>query len=141
MRSAPGPRTKRLRNVVLAMALVTAGCVNKDSSLPRRYRDLKVPEAMLASAEVRARGRKIFLKNCAICHGERADGNGVRGEGLNPKPVDFTSPAWRDTATPRHTFYVIQTGVPGTAMPSWNTFSGKETWELVAYVLSVAERP
>lgn len=125
---------------MLAITLVISGCANKESGLPQPYRDLKVPEAMLASAEARARGRKIFLENCAICHGERADGNGVRSEGLDPKPVDFTSAAWRATATPRHTFYVIQTGVPGTAMPSWNTLSHEETWDLVAYVLSVAER-
>lgn len=130
-----------MREVVLAIALALSGCVNKDSSLPQPYRDLKVPEAMLASAQARARGREIFLQNCAICHGERADGNGVRNEGLNPKPVDFTSPVWRGSATPRHTFFVIQSGVPGTAMPSWNTFSDEETWELVSYVLSVAEPP
>lgn len=118
---------------------MVSGCANKDSGLPQPYRDLELPKATLASADARARGRKIFMQNCAICHGERADGHGVRSEGLNPKPVDFTSPAWRATATPRHTFYVIQTGVPGTAMPSWNTFSSEETWELVSYVLSVAE--
>lgn len=119
--------------------LVLSGCVSKDSGLPRPYRDLKVPETLLASAGARARGRRTFLRNCAICHGERADGNGIRSEGLNPKPVDFTSPAWRSGATPRRTFFVIRNGVTATAMPSWNTFSDEQTWELVAYLLSVGE--
>ena len=123
----------------MAMALVLSGCGNKDSGLPRPYRDLAVPYITLASAQARARGRKLFLTNCAICHGERADGNGIRSEGLDPRPVDFTSPEWRSQATPRHSFYVIRNGVGGTAMPRWNTFSDEETWELVAYVLSVAQ--
>ena len=123
----------------MAMALVLSGCGNKDSGLPRPYRDLAVPEMTLASPVARARGRELFLANCAICHGEQADGNGIRSEGLDPRPVDFTSSGWRSQATPRHTFYVIREGVRGTAMPSWNTLSDEQTWDLVAYVLSVAQ--
>lgn len=123
----------------MAMTLVLSGCGNKDSGLPRPYRDLAVPERMLASARAQARGRKLFLTNCAICHGNQANGNGIRSEGLDPRPVDFTNPGWRSQMTPRHTFYVIRNGVGGTGMPSWNTLSDEETWELVAYVLSVAQ--
>ena len=123
----------------MAMALLLSGCGNKDSGLPRPYRDLAVPESTLASARARARGRKLFLINCAICHGTQADGHGIRIEGLDPRPPDFTSSGWRSQITPRHAFYSIRNGVRGTAMASWNTFSDEETWELVAYVLSVAQ--
>jgi mono/diheme cytochrome c family protein len=129
----------RLLEVAMAMALLLSGCGNKDSGLPQPYRDLVVPEATLASAQARARGRKLFLTNCAICHGIHADGNGMRSEGLDPRPADFTSTAWRSQMTPRHAFYAIRSGVSGTAMPSWNTLSDEQTWELVAYVLSVSQ--
>lgn len=139
MRSARGSAAMTLLEMVIAIALVLSGCGNKDSGLPRPYRDLVVPEATLASAEARAQGRKLFLTNCAICHGTQADGHGIRTAGLDPRPTDFTSSGWRIQATPRHTFYVIRDGVPGTAMASWNTFSDEDTWKLVAYTLSVAE--
>jgi len=35
-------------------------------------------------------------------------------------------------------YFVIREGVSGTAMPAWAGLNPKETWDLVAYVLSVA---
>lgn len=139
MRSTLGSATIARLELMMALALLLSGCGNKDSGLPQPYRDLAVPEVTLASARERAEGRKLYLRNCAICHGTQADGRGVRSEGLDPTPSDFTNPGWRDLATPRQTFYWIRTGVPGTGMPKWNTFSDEQTWELVAYVLSVAQ--
>jgi cytochrome c len=139
VRFARGAAATALHEVVLAMMLILSGCLNRDSGLPPSYRDLAVPKAMLASAAARARGRKLFLTNCALCHGVRGDGEGIRNEGLDPKPLDFTNPGWRSQATPRQIFYAIRNGVRGSAMPRWNAFSDNETWELVAYVLSIAE--
>ena len=129
---------KRLLPLALWTSLWLGAC-SRDRDLPEPYRLLKVPSARLATAEARASGRKLFLTACALCHGENADGRGVRRENFAQPPRDFTSEAWRKQTTPRRVFFAIREGVHGTSMPGWKSFSEAETWDLVAYVLSAGE--
>ncbi len=98
------------------------------------------PGGRLASPEARARGRELFETHCAICHGVAADGRGPRSAVLEPRPTDFTDPAWRETTPPETVYQAIRSGVPGTSMPSWPVFDDDETWDLVAFVRSVGIR-
>jgi mono/diheme cytochrome c family protein len=123
----------------LAISLTFTGCSDRDADLPSEYRRLEIPEAQLRSAESRGRGRALFEEHCALCHGSRADGQGVRREGLTSHPRDFTDPGWRRQASPRRAFYAVREGVRGTAMPSWKALSDAEAWDLVAFLLSVGE--
>lgn len=125
--------------MVLAIWCLFSGCGGRDADLPARYRKLEVPENLLASEAARTHGRVLFLEHCAICHGVRGDGRGIRSEGLDPAPTDFTNPRWHESVTSRHVFYWIGNGVPGTAMPKWKIFGQHETWELVAYVMSIGK--
>lgn len=109
------------------------------TGLPPEYRNVAVPLARLASPAARAHGRALFLEHCAICHGERADGQGRR-RSWSVQPADFTDRAWRERMTPRRVYYVVREGVRGTPMPAWKVLGKDETWDLVAYVLSVAEQ-
>lgn len=120
------------------MSLAFSACRNRDGDLPPRYRELPVPGAVLSSPAARERGRALFLDHCALCHGERADGQGVRREGLTSPPRDFTDPAWRLRTSPRRVFYTIREGSRGTPMPAWAALSDSEVWDLVAYLRSVA---
>jgi mono/diheme cytochrome c family protein len=36
------------------------------------------------------RGRAVFAKHCALCHGESGNAKSKMAETLRPKPVDFT---------------------------------------------------
>jgi len=36
-------------------------------------------------------------------------------------------------------FFTIQEGSQGTAMPAWKNLSDEQTWDLVAYLLSISE--
>jgi mono/diheme cytochrome c family protein len=119
------------------MWLASPGCADVDRDLPPEYRRLAVPDAHLASAEAVASGRTLFLEHCALCHGERGDGRGVRREGLRRSPRDFTNAAWRRSTSPRRVFYVIREGMPGTSMPSWRALSEQDAWDMTAYVLSL----
>ena len=126
---------RRAIPIALAITLALSAC-SRDRDLPEPYRRLEVPPRLLDSAEARENGRRLFLASCALCHGEKADGRGVRREGLSVAPRDFTNPSWRIATTPRRVFFAIREGVHGTPMPGWKSFSDVETWELVAFLLS-----
>jgi mono/diheme cytochrome c family protein len=128
---------KQLLPGVLLMSLVSLACRDADRDLPRPYRSLDVPSALLGSSNAQRRGRALFLEHCAFCHGERGDGHGVRREGLVRPPRDFTNPAWRRSTSPRRVFFAIREGIAGTPMPAWTNLSEQDAWNLTAYVLSL----
>lgn len=115
-----------------------SSCSSPDGQLPLEYRAVAVPEARLATAAARRSGRELFVTHCVLCHGERADGRGVRAN-LSSPPADFTDRHWRARATPRYVYFRVREGVRGTPMPSWRALPEGELWDLVAYVLSVSE--
>ena len=125
---------------IAAVALVMAASCGPsvDRDLPSAYRDVAVPPGLLESKDARARGAVIFEKNCAICHGVRGDGHGLRSQTLSGRPRDFTDRSWRERTSPRHVYHAIREGVSGTAMPSWRSLSEEQSWDLVAWVLSLS---
>lgn len=129
----------RLLPTILGMSLAFWGCRGPDGDLPPAYRDVPVTRSRLESPVAQERGRWLFLAHCALCHGEGADGRGARREGLGTSPRDFTDPSWRRQTSPRRVYFAIREGVPGTAMPSWKALEEEESWDLVSYLLSVAD--
>lgn len=131
----------RRRPAALAISLTLSACSGPDSDLPGAYRHVEVPEARLRSGEAIARGEALYETNCVLCHGERGNGRGQRSSGFVRKPTRFADPTWRRGTSPRRAFFVVREGRQGTPMPSWSTLSEDETWDIVAYVLSLAEAP
>ena len=64
----------------------------------------------------------------------------MRSRSLSSPPADFSDPSWPGRTSPRRTFEIIRSGVPGTSMPAWKVLDEDETWALVAYLHSVATR-
>ncbi len=129
----------RVLKSVPLLALAFWAC-RADGDLPPFYRTVAVPKERLASADARSRGRALYQKHCALCHGTEADGKGVRREGFPSQARDFTDPAWRHGTSPRRIFYAAREGVHGTAMPSWKALDESDTWDIVAWVLAAGER-
>jgi mono/diheme cytochrome c family protein len=126
------------RLLLAAGTLLLGGLACDHAGLPAEYRTMAVPEVRLTSPDALARGRALFLEHCALCHGERADGRGRR-RNLSVQPTDFTDATWRQRMTPRRVFLIVREGVRRTPMPAWKILSQSQTWDLVAYVLSVAQ--
>jgi mono/diheme cytochrome c family protein len=127
------------RALLVALCLAALPACSPDGDLPESYRRLKVPPGLIASPAARERGRALFMTACVLCHGEKGDGRGVRREGLSEPPRDFTDVEWRYRTTPRHVFFAIREGIHGTPMAGWKAFTDDQTWDLVAYVLSLSE--
>ncbi|MHC4575920.1 MAG: c-type cytochrome [Planctomycetota bacterium] len=90
-----------------------------------------------------ARGRTLFLRLCAGCHGERADGNGPAAPffGDHP-PRNFLRGEYRyrSTKTPEppldaDLFRTIRRGA-GPSMPAWPQLADRQVWDLVTYLKS-----
>ncbi|MDB4900218.1 MAG: hypothetical protein JWN53_2026 [Gemmatimonadetes bacterium] len=90
------------------------------------------------------KGKVVYDKWCAGCHGEKGDGNGDGATAMLPRPRDFTRGVYkiRTTAsgeipTDDDLLRVIAEGMPGTAMPAWKTkLSEQERRDVVAYIKS-----
>ncbi|MBW1874132.1 MAG: cytochrome c [Deltaproteobacteria bacterium] len=123
----------------LLISLALSACSTGDASSTIDYGTVEVPVGRLSSDDARGRGRTLFRKRCALCHGERADGHGARREGLSGKPINFHNKEWRANVTPLRVFEVLSEGKRGTSMPAWPTLSTEQKWDVTAYVLSVAE--
>jgi len=128
----------RWLRAALLIPLSSTGCSGPEAGLPPPYGRLPVPVERLRSPQAIAHGRELFTQNCALCHGEHADGRGRRAAGFARPPANFTDPGWRARTSPRRAFFVIREGLRGTPMPSWKALSEDECWDLVAYVLSVS---
>lgn len=81
-----------------------------------------------------ARGRELFLRNCAFCHGTDGSGRNWIGTFLEPHARDLRQPrfAARSAEALRQ---VIRDGLPGTSMPGWGgVLSAEELDAVAAYV-------
>ncbi len=94
-------------------------------------------DARAASPEAARLGRPLFLRYCAICHGERGDGQGARASAFTTPPRDFTNEAWRRSTSARRVYRAVRDGLPGTPMPAWRALGDDAVVDLTAYVLSI----
>jgi cytochrome c553 len=46
-----------------------------------------------------AQARALFEGTCAMCHGMTGRGDGQMAQSLNPKPRNYTDPAWQSSVT------------------------------------------
>ncbi|HXH84200.1 MAG TPA: c-type cytochrome, partial [Candidatus Tectomicrobia bacterium] len=89
-------------------------------------------------------GKAVYDARCALCHGDKGDGNGPGAELLSPRPRDFTRGLYkiRSTTTKapsdQDLFRVITEGMPGTSMPAWAILPEQDRWNLVAYLKTFA---
>jgi len=78
------------------------------------------------------KGKEIYEKKCALCHGVKGDGKGPAAAGLNPKPTNFRVSHGEKMTDGEH-FWKITTGKG--SMPSFEKdLAVEERWHLVNYI-------
>jgi mono/diheme cytochrome c family protein len=92
-------------------------------------------------------GQRVYLENCAACHGERGDGKGPEAGRLQTKPRDFTAGIYKFRSTPSGSlpldediFRSISHGVRGTSMLAQLHLSEKERWAVTEYLKTFSLR-
>jgi mono/diheme cytochrome c family protein len=89
----------------------------------------------------RESGKRLYLKYCAQCHGEKGDGEGYATPHLNPRPRNFTTGKFKVRTTPNGALpthqdlvTIIRRGMPYTSMPAWPTLSDAEVSDLAYFI-------
>ena len=104
---------------------------------PQEAKKMKNPvKATKASIQ---KGKEIYEKKCALCHGDKGDGKGSASAGLNPKPTNFKE-SHGETMTDGEHFWKITTG-RGT-MPSYEKIlTTEERWHVINYINTLSKHP
>lgn len=80
-------------------------------------------------------GERVYLNNCAVCHGDKGAGAMWTQASLNPPPRDFTSAQTRQELTRERMITSVTHGRPDTAMMSFRKrLSDQEIAAVVDYV-------
>ena len=87
------------------------------------------PNPLATKPEVAAGGRKLFIRNCAECHGQ--DGSGMEKK----HSADFHLPAVQEQSDGT-IFWKITNGNAGRGMPSFSKIPELQRWQLVLYIRS-----
>ena len=83
-------------------------------------------------------GKALFAATCASCHGDTGAGNGPAAGSLAPAPTNFHL----KKPTQKRAWDVLENGVPGTAMPPWQSqLNAGERQALVEFVRSLYGPP
>jgi mono/diheme cytochrome c family protein len=120
---------------------------------------LRAAEPWTAPPEARARvnpvepspaaerkGRALFLKHCASCHGDKGRGDGPAEHFTDEPARDLTDPAVQARLTDGEIFWKVSTGrrehgdviMPALAQ---KVSSEEERWKVVLFVRSLAVHP
>ncbi|SCA58750.1 hypothetical protein AB751O23_AN_00050 [Chlamydiales bacterium SCGC AB-751-O23] len=84
-------------------------------------------------------GQKLFVLNCAQCHGKEGEGDGNRAEAMvEAKPRALTNVPWLNSRDDLRLLRSIKFGVPGTAMLQWGDRTNSlQRIQLVLYLRHV----
>ena len=101
---------------------------------------LDMPEP---TTEVLLAGRELYTANCASCHGNQLQGDGVAGARLDPSPTDLRSKANYKYGHLQYGVYrTAAYGVEGTGMAPWgDILTPEELWAVSHYVVSMQDDP
>ncbi len=81
-----------------------------------------------------SRGQRVYVNECANCHGLSGEGEGWDGLYLNVLPTDFTYGKAK-THSPARLYTMTLFGVQNTAMPSWSELlPDEQLWDVVTYI-------
>jgi len=88
------------------------------------------------------RGKTVFAKHCALCHGAAGDGKSKMAETLKPKPADFMDKALMDRRSDWELYLVVRDGGPAIGLAkimfAWKgLLPDQDIRDSVSYVRSI----
>lgn len=85
----------------------------------------------------REKGKEIYMKKCAACHGEKGKGDGPRAKNLKTKPADYTDKQEMAKLTDADMKKTVKEGKK--PMPAFGKkVSDEEIDNIIAYIRTLA---
>lgn len=109
-----------------------------DAATDRHAPDTKNP--VPASDENILGGARLYLDNCAGCHGIPSNPESQLGRSFNPPVPQFFKDA--PDMPENQNFYIIEHGIRWTGMPAWDkTLSNNQMWQIVTFMSNIEKLP
>jgi mono/diheme cytochrome c family protein len=109
-----------------------------DASVDRHAPSLKNP--IQTTDENLMEGAKIYLHNCAGCHGLPSNPDSQFGRSFYPPVPQFFKDA--PEMSDHQNFYITQHGIRWSGMPAWSkTLSEQQIWTVVTFLSRVEKLP
>ncbi len=104
---------------------------------PQEAKKMKNPvKATKASIQ---KGKEMYEKKCALCHGVNGDGKGPASTELNPKPTNFKDSHGEKMTDGEHFWKISKGRGP---MPSFEKdLTVEERWHVINYINTYSRHP
>jgi mono/diheme cytochrome c family protein len=125
-KEAPPPATGATTTAPAAAHPATISAEDKARKNPIKFTEVSVD-----------RGKKIFVTQCALCHGDKGDGKGELAADMKLTVPDFTKPDTLKDRTDGELFTIIGAGTD--TMPAQaSRLTETHRWNLVNYLRAVS---
>jgi DMSO reductase family type II enzyme heme b subunit len=90
-------------------------------------------QAQAKAGRADLQGQELYRFRCQVCHGEQGMGDGPAAQFMDPRPRDFSLSLYKYKSSPgtlpprdEDLFDSIKWGLPGSAMPGWESLLSDE---------------
>ena len=133
----------RLSSIILSFALfplLASGSQESHPPGPHRHPEAqKLKNPLPSDGASIEEGRKLYLRNCASCHGPSGKGDGSMAL-AGGTPANLTDDTWDHGSSDGEIFVVIRDGTSSDMEPYKDRLTEKQMWQLVNYIRSLGPK-
>jgi mono/diheme cytochrome c family protein len=107
---------------------------------PHRHPEAqKLKNPIASDAASIEEGKKLYLRNCASCHGPSGKGDGSMAL-AGGTPANLTDETWDHGSSDGEIFVVIRDGTSSDMEPYKDRLSEKQIWDIVNFIRSLSAK-